>query len=66
MQSKTTRIAHLLVTLAFLTDGAGAVTGCGSERAVGSGGQAPGTGQETAGGEPRPTGRRRLGRFRGR
>jgi hypothetical protein len=46
MQSRTTRIAHLLVTLAFLTAGAGAVTGCGSERAAGSGVQAPGTGQE--------------------
>lgn len=46
MQSKTTRIAHLLVTLALLTAGAGAVTGCGSEKAVGNGVKAPGTGQE--------------------
>ncbi|SFF18437.1 hypothetical protein [Streptomyces mirabilis] len=46
MQSKTARIARLLVTLALLSAGAGAVTECGSERAAGSGVEAPGTGQE--------------------
>ncbi|WP_371648157.1 hypothetical protein [Streptomyces mirabilis] len=46
MQSKTTRLARLLVTLALLSAGACAVTGCGSERAAGSGVEAPGTGQE--------------------
>jgi hypothetical protein len=46
MQSKTARIARLLVTLALLSAGAGAVTGCGSERATGSGVEAPGTGQK--------------------
>ncbi|WP_217566400.1 hypothetical protein [Streptomyces sp. GbtcB7] len=46
MQSTTTRIARLLVPLALLSAGAGAVTGCGSERAAGSGVEAPGTGQE--------------------
>ncbi|MFE2314982.1 hypothetical protein ACFXC8_17760 [Streptomyces sp. NPDC059441] len=46
MHAKTTRTARLLVTLALLSAGAGAVTGCGSERAAGSGVEAPGTGQE--------------------
>ncbi|MFB7440889.1 hypothetical protein ACWC4A_22430 [Streptomyces mirabilis] len=46
MRSKTTRLAGLLVTLALLSAGAGAVTGCGSERAAGSGVETPGTGQE--------------------
>ncbi|MDX3754685.1 hypothetical protein [Streptomyces sp. AK02-04a] len=46
MQYKTTRTARLLVSLALLSAGAGAVTGCGSERAAGSGVEAPGTGQE--------------------
>ncbi|GAX52804.1 hypothetical protein [Streptomyces olivochromogenes] len=46
MQSKTTRIARLLVTLALLTAGAGAVTGCGGEEAAGNGVEAPDTGQE--------------------
>ncbi|MGW1499292.1 hypothetical protein ACWCQW_12095 [Streptomyces mirabilis] len=46
MQSKTTRIVHLLVTLALLSAGAGAVTGCGSERTAGNGVEAPGTDQE--------------------
>ncbi|MFF7596725.1 hypothetical protein [Streptomyces mirabilis] len=46
MQSKTTRLARLFVALALLSAGAGAVTGCGSERAAGSGVEAPGTGQE--------------------
>ncbi|MFJ1607522.1 hypothetical protein ACIOHS_29710 [Streptomyces sp. NPDC088253] len=46
MQSRSTRIAHLLVTLTFLTAGAGAVTGCGSEKAAGNEVEAPDTGQE--------------------
>ncbi|MFE1986391.1 hypothetical protein ACFW9Q_35215, partial [Streptomyces mirabilis] len=61
MRSKTTRLAGLLVTLALLSAGAGAVAGCGSERAAGSGVEAPGSGVETpgTGQEPRADSRAR-------
>ncbi|MEU8902724.1 hypothetical protein [Streptomyces mirabilis] len=61
MRSKTTRLARLLVTLALLGAGAGAVAGCGSERAAGSGVEAPGSGVETpgTGQEPRAESRAR-------
>ncbi|MGW4142154.1 hypothetical protein ACWELV_36145, partial [Streptomyces mirabilis] len=49
MRSKPTRLARLLVTLALLSAGAGAVAGCGSERAAGSGVETPGSGVEAPG-----------------
>lgn len=61
MRSKPTRLARLLVTLALLSAGAGAVAGCGSERAAGSGVETPGSGVETpgTGQEPRAESRAR-------